>query len=212
MVPVQDEPFLEWLVRRLVVCGLRNMVLSTGYKAEIIAEWARERPPFSTEYLRCVEEKEPLGTGGAIAFALASITTPYVLILNGDTLLLEDVEETVERVAEENLAGAIFVREVDDASRYGTVEMAHGLVKGFKEKQPGEGWINGGMYVFRTEWLKENLPEGRASFEEDVLPRFLKSGVAIGAAPTKAPFIDIGTPETLAEANAFVTHYRGFFA
>src|ERR1700720_3819134 len=85
MIPVAGVPFLEWLVRRLTHEGISQFVLSIGYKADVIVAWAAKKK------LICHHEEQPLGTGGAIADALPKVSTPLVVVLNGDTLLLVDI-------------------------------------------------------------------------------------------------------------------------
>jgi D-glycero-alpha-D-manno-heptose 1-phosphate guanylyltransferase len=213
MVEVAGQPFLEWVLRRLTREKIAEIVLSIGYKAEVVIQWmeSRDMTPFPAK-LRYLRENEPLGTGGAIAEALPSIATPYVLILNGDTLLLADFLPAVGRMADEKLNGMILARTVEDTGRYGRLRTENGILKEFQEKQAGRGLINGGVYAFQTAWLKTHLNAGISSFEIDVIPRLLKDGAKIGIEATEAPFIDIGTPETLAAAGDFVLKHKGCFS
>src|ERR1043166_2595307 len=96
MAPVCVEPFLEWLIRRLAVCGFDEMVLATGYGHNTIADWVAQRASFAGEHIRCRKEEQALGTGGAVAHALPIIKNPITLILNGDTLLLADFSLAVK--------------------------------------------------------------------------------------------------------------------
>jgi NDP-sugar pyrophosphorylase family protein len=92
------------------------------------------------------------------------------------------------------------VRGVPDAARYGTVQTgAQQRVVGFTEKtgNPAPGIVNGGVYVFNRTVL-EHIPQGPSSFEKDILPRLLESGVY--AQEQHGMFIDIGTPEDYARA------------
>lgn len=210
MVDVAGKPFLEWLLRRLLRENFSQILFSVGYKADVVESWLERRETGGAVFSLCREE-EPLGTGGAIAKCLADISTPYTLILNGDTLLLANFAPAVARLDAESLNGIIMARAVDDTGRYGRLRVENGLLKEFEEKKPGQGLINGGVYAFRTAWLKERLPSGVFSFEIDTLPRLLSEGARIGVAATDAPFIDIGTPETLTAASEFVrTHIDSF--
>ena len=46
------------------------------------------------------------------------------------------------------------------------------------------------------------------SIEFDCFPRWLADGARIGVLAAKADFLDIGTPETLAKASAFIEANR----
>ena len=86
--------------------------------------------------------------------------------------------------------------------RYGTVQVADDdRVRGFQEKSAGDstGLVNAGVYVFSTR-IFEHLPEGQASLEKDVFPKILDHGLY--ASEQRGVFIDIGTPEDYARAQA----------
>jgi NDP-sugar pyrophosphorylase family protein len=94
------------------------------------------------------------------------------------------------------------VRRVPDAARYGTVHVdANHRIVGFSEKTGTQapGLINGGVYVFSRAIL-EQMPQGSASLEKDIFPRLLESGAY--ALEQHGMFIDIGTPEDYARAQA----------
>ena len=91
------------------------------------------------------------------------------------------------------------LREVADASRYGTVALSGDRVTEFTERpaQPGPGLISGGVYAFRRSLL-DHLRE-RCSLERDVLPS-LAAASALRGLTFDGYFIDIGVPEDLARA------------
>src|SRR5439155_13596861 len=90
---------------------------------------------------------------------------------------------------------------VAEAQRYGTVQVdAASRVTRFAEKTgSAPGVVNAGVYAFNHAVL-DYLPEGPASLEKDVFPRLLDQGVF--ALQQHGMFIDIGTPEDYARAQA----------
>lgn len=212
MVPAAGQPFLEWVLRYLLQQKIQNFVLSIGHMAEVIEEWVPRRTTVAQETIRFHREATPLGTGGAIADALPHITTPICVVMNGDSLFLADLSPALQRLQAEGLDGILLARIMADTGRYGRLDVQNGMLRGFAEKQPGSGLINGGVYVFRTEWLRKHLPEGVSSLEQDIFPRWLAAGAKIGVAECAAPFIDIGTPETLVQTSNFITEHKDYFA
>jgi len=88
----------------------------------------------------------------------------------------------------------VAVRQVDNANRYGRVQVDPGdRVTAFLEKSGGDspGLVNGGVYIFNRA-VFEQIPDGSASLEKDVFPRIL--GQNIHALEQDGMFIDIGTP------------------
>jgi D-glycero-alpha-D-manno-heptose 1-phosphate guanylyltransferase len=211
MAPVLGRPFVEWVIRFYAGCGFTDFTLSTGHLSSVI-EGHFTAHPLPGMQVRCRQESVPLGTAGGFL----NCTDPALpaddlwLIVNGDSLVFADPRALLERVRTGAAAGLLGLS-LPDASRYGSLEVApQGWLRAFREKQPGAGTINAGVYAF-TQATVSALPARRPlSFELDVFPWLATEGrVAVEA--VAAPFLDIGTPETLAEAEAFITAHQGRF-
>ena len=91
MAPVAGKPFLEILLAHLEKKGIRHVILSVGYLAEIIESHFGDS--FASLHISYAYEDEPLGTGGALRFAMRQCREDVVLALNGDTFLDVDLEQ-----------------------------------------------------------------------------------------------------------------------
>lgn len=214
LVEIGGRPFLDWLAGFLMVAGLRRFVVSAGYLADQIEDWARDRTEKagSGQRFDVVREDTPLGTGGAI-LACMDAAEDWFLALNGDSVVLCELQSLLQHAGRDDIDGAIVGLPVADTSRFGSLEVdAAGVLKGFREKQPGSGLINGGIYLMRRSRLEAFRSPGAVSMETDILPGLLAAGKRILVIDAgKAPFIDIGTPETLAAADRFVADHRPMF-
>jgi len=208
MASVAGRPFLEWVARYLGRQGVREIVISTGYQAPV-AEQHFASAPVAGLSIRCVAETEPLGTGGGFLHAARACgARPAAwLVLNGDSLVFADLSLAARLLDEPATAGVILGREVPDASRYGTLVLGpDNVLAGFQEKRPGRGLISAGIYLLRPGLLRE-FPQGLPlSFEKDVFPALTSRKACLKVQLVKAPFLDIGTPETLPQAESFVRH------
>jgi D-glycero-alpha-D-manno-heptose 1-phosphate guanylyltransferase len=213
MAPVADRPFLEWVVRYLGGQGITRVVLSTGYLSEVIeAHFAAQ--PVPRVVVQCVRETEPLGTaGGFLNAAAAFADRPEAwLVLNGDSLILGSLAAAIGSFDEGSVEGVMIGCPVRDASRYGTLAIRKdGRLLGFEEKRPGQGVINAGVYLLRDGLVGEFPSQRPLSFEKDVFPQWVQRGVFFKVVETQAPFLDIGTPESLREAQSFVQEYQHWF-
>ena len=91
MAPIDNKPFLWYLLRYLTRYDVSRVVLSVGYLREVIYKWVddvRDDFPFLFEY---AVEETPLGTGGGIREALKHCLNDNVVILNGDTFFDVDL-------------------------------------------------------------------------------------------------------------------------
>ena len=200
LAPVGDIPFLELLVLQLRSQGIRRLVMCTGHQADQIKEEFGDGRKWdvSIEYSN---ETRPLGTAGAIKFAERFLLqASEFLVMNGDSFLELDFRQFLRFHRGHGGWASIAVRRVPDAARYGTVHVdEQNRVVRFSEKMGEQkpGIVNGGVYLFNRAILQQ-IPEGPASLEKDVLPRIFEHGEF--AFQQDGMFIDIGTPEDYARA------------
>ena len=202
MACVGDRPFLELLVRHLSRQGIRRLVMCTCHLADQIESEFDDGRRFDVE-IKYSQEPYPLGTAGAIKFAGRMLSNDGdFLVLNGDSFLEIDFSQFLRFHSEHGGLVSVAVTRVPNGRRYGTVQIRpDGRVSGLAEKADSDapGLINAGVYVFRRSVL-DHIHEGRASLEKDVFPLLLDRGVY--ALEQKGMFIDIGTPEDYARAQA----------
>jgi NDP-sugar pyrophosphorylase family protein len=207
LAPIGGRPFLAYLLDQLEMAGWRQVILCTGYLAEMI------RNEFGSTYqslsLAYSVEDEPLGTAGALRQALAQTNSDLCLAMNGDSYVATDLTAFLSWHNHHTFAGSLLLTRVEDSARYGTVEVAEdGTIRTFYEKQGKSvaGWINAGLYLLARHLL-ESVPVGKAvSIEHDCFPQWAALG--LGAYQTESPFIDIGTPESFASAESFLSGWH----
>lgn len=200
MAPVAGQPFLFYILDYLSNEKFSHVILSLGYKHELVEAWVSQYQwPFRISF--SIEE-EPLGTGGAVKLALGQATENEVFILNGDTFFAVNLEALYQFHQLKRSDFSIALKQMTQFDRYGNVETdSEGKITAFKEKQPCEnGQINGGIYLMnRRSGL---LPEGveKFSLESDVLQKKVGTAEIYGFV-SSVYFIDIGIPEDFAKAN-----------
>jgi D-glycero-alpha-D-manno-heptose 1-phosphate guanylyltransferase len=198
MAPVAGRPFLEILMDQLIASGCSRIILSVGHLRQVILHAFREE--YRGVPIDYAIEEEPLGTGGAIRFALGQAKEPSALVVNGDTYLSADYDAMLSLHREKARPMTMAVAYVQDIARYGGAIVEDGRVVSFLEKgKKGPGWINAGSYILSREFP---WPEGlgaRFSFETDVIAPYL-SDLRPAAYRCTNNFLDIGIPEDLDRA------------
>jgi D-glycero-alpha-D-manno-heptose 1-phosphate guanylyltransferase len=205
MAPVAGEPFLYHLLQALEPAGFEHIILSLGYKHDIIEKWISHYP--TSMKITTVVETTPLGTGGAVKLSLSKATQPDVFVLNGDTFLMPDFRKMLDFHKEKKALATLALKEMHHIERYGLVEVdTDSKIVRFLEKQYGEsGKINGGVYLIRKDALDE-LPE-KFSLEKDFFEKTTTSGRLAGF-PVNGYFIDIGVPEDYERAQTDFTNAK----
>lgn len=201
MIPVAGHPFLASLLASYAAQGIDRFIILSGHLGDKLKfELSRYAFRASVEYVR---ETSPLGTAGAVYRCAATFDTGDVfMVSNGDSIYPGSI------VSHEHLLGdneaVIFGVSVPDSSTFGSMIVARdGRLVSFREKQPGAGIVNGGVYAFHRRFLKRFPETTPLSLEREVFPTALKGGAAIHVARTATAFLDIGTPESLATSAAF---------
>ena len=199
MAPVNNKPFLTYVINHLQSQGIEHIIFSLGYKSEAIVDFLAKDFP-SLAFTTSIED-EPLGTGGAIRKACEVAKDSCTLVTNGDTLYKIDLEKVAAVHCLSGASCSLNLKPMTNFDRYGVVELDKNCtIKSFKEKQFYEsGLINGGVYALHThKFLDENLPE-KFSFETDYLEQYYQKRTMFGVVQDEY-FIDIGIPEDFERA------------
>ena len=136
----------------------------------------------------------------------------YVLILSGDHIYKMNYEEMLKAHIEAGAEATIAVLEVDkkDASRFGIMNCdKNDRVISFEEKpkEPKSNLASMGVYIFTyktfRKYLKEDAKDVNSAhdFGKNIIPAYLKNNLKVQAYRYKGYWKDVGTIDSLWEAN-----------
>lgn len=192
MAPVNNRPFLVYILDKLLKYNFDHIILSVGYKGDVISDY------FGDNYfgikISYVQETYPLGTGGAIKLALTKSKQDHLFIINGDTFFDIDFFK-IERFWELHKKPTIITTNVSDSSRYGSLKVDGKYITSFQEKGCNlSGIINSGYYLFPVNIFNNVKLNKSFSLEEDFLKKYINLE-KIMFFPAEGLFIDIGIPD-----------------
>jgi NDP-sugar pyrophosphorylase family protein len=192
MIAIGGCPYLERVLQSFADRGLRDLVLLTGYKHEVIENHFGDGSAFgmNVTYSR---ETEPLGTGGALREARALLGDRFILTF-GDVLRRFDYDRFVQQHEANCLA-------VYPRVSVGNTEIDGNRVIRFDKRAPELPYIDAGFSVMQTNTLDLLPREGACSFEEIVYATLAKNG-QLACEVVDLDFYDIGTPDELARTRA----------
>jgi len=199
MAEISGKPFLAYLIDFLSKQKIKRVVLSVGYKFEVIKDFFGNR--YKGINISYAIEEKPLGTGGAIKNALLSIYGNEAFIINGDTFFDIDLNDFYDFHKSRNSKLSIALKKMDFTERYGTVEIdKNNKIMAFHEKaQKYDVLINGGVYLLNKNFFNSLATQDKFSFEKDFLEKHYKNYEFYGF-PFDEYFIDIGIPEDYEKA------------
>lgn len=198
MLPVVNRPFLEHVLTYLKSNGISDVILSMGYKSDVIEKHFGDGSAFGVNLIYVVESS-PLGTAGGVKNVERYIDGTC-FVFNGD--ILTDLDLRAMLRAHESLGAKVTIAltPVDNPSAYGLVlTRDHNRVTAFIEKpKPHEATtnlINAGTYILEKDVLARIPPNEYYMFEHGLFPSLLQDGAPVFGYPSPAYWIDIGTPE-----------------
>jgi NDP-sugar pyrophosphorylase family protein len=202
MVEVAGEPFLARIVCWLAKHDFRRQLLLLGYRGEVVSDYFGDGHRFgiSIEYSR---EPSPLGTGGALRFALEKLEDEF-LLLYGDSYLPIDYKQVARAFLTPPPCSGLMVvydNRLGDTGVTGNVAVdGDGRVTRYAKNLHDADlqYVEAGVLCFRKK-VFESLPDARViSLEQELYPELIANR-QLRAFTTTQRFFDIGTPQRLEE-------------
>lgn len=206
--------------------GIEAVGVLTQYQPLVLNEYIGNGQPWELDGMHagvtCLSPYESKkgsewysGTANAIYQNISFVdryNPEYVVILSGDHIYKMDYADMVKFHKEHDAACTIAVIDVplDEASRFGILNTNEdGSIYEFDEKpeHPKSTNASMGIYVFSWQKLKKYLIEDAENenssndFGKDVLPAMLNAGERMFAYPFEGYWKDVGTVESLWNAN-----------
>ena len=193
MVEIGGKPILWHIMKIYQGYSFNDFTLALGYKGEVIKDFFINYKESSNDlvlnvktgklkYLTDISEdwnislidtgKDTL-TGGRL-LRLKDLMSSTFMLTYGDGLCDVNLKELVAfHKAHKKIATVTAVR---PTARFGGMNLDNNIVKEFQEKpQAGEGWINGGYFIFEPE-VFDYLDNDDSILERDCLENLAKDG------------------------------------
>ncbi len=192
LMPIDDKPILEIVIRQLAHSGFDDITLAVGYLAELIMAYCGDGSKFGVR-LTYSREDTPLGTAGPIA--LVSEIHDTFLVMNGDLLSTVDY---AAMLADHRARGAIATLAAyrrDVKIDLGVVHAdADGWLTDYVEKPTYHYDVSTGIYVFEPSILS-HIPRGEHLDLPELMLKLVRQGQKVGVYRFEGYWLDIGRHE-----------------
>lgn len=201
LLPVAGRPFVEHQLELLRAHGAQQVVLAVGYRGELIEEHIGDGAPFGLEVRFLHDGPEPVGTAGAVRRTLPLLGEEF-LVLYGDTYLRIDYADVARAFRQSGLPALMTVLHNRGRWAPSNAVYAEGRVTAYDKAKPPPGaeWIDYGLLAFRALALEPTGPSDLSDVTRD-----LAAAGRLAGYPASERFYEIGTPEALAETDAFLS-------
>jgi NDP-sugar pyrophosphorylase family protein len=197
LMPIGDHAILEVILRQLERDGFDDIVISTGYLAELIRAYLGNRRPGKT-MIRYSHEDEPLGTIGPLH--LIENLADTFLVMNGDILTDLDFSLLYKAHRERGGIATIATYQRDVKIDFGVLEHdGENRIQSFREKPTYHFSVSMGVYVFDKAILS-CVPKGRPFGFDDLMYDLIRREAGIFSFPYGGKWLDIGRPDDYEQA------------
>ncbi len=210
MIQLNGKPILWHQIQWLQRAGVTDVILLTGYLADVIQTYFGDGADFNMN-IRYSHEDTPLGRGGALRKGLAMLPKDerQVIVTNGDIITDADVTALINMHntrSEMKANHCVTVLTAPMKSPYGIVDTdTDGAVNGFREKAMLPYTINGGVYVLERD-IEHLLPE-IGDHETETFPVLATEG-RMSAMLHDNFWRSVDSHKDMREAEEFVTRQR----
>lgn len=205
LLPILDKPLLDWILADLKNAGIKQVILSVRYLADMIRSRYENGDDLGID-ISYSEEVRPLGDAGPIPKIIKEfeIREPF-LVVYGDVFSNIDYKSICEYHRKKGGLATLALTKVDDPSRYGVAVLDNGnRIVDFIEKPPKEkvksNLINAGVYVFEPEAVKYFPAKTPSKLSREVIPKMVQDRVIYGYIH-EGMWSDIGVPADYLWAN-----------
>lgn len=185
LLPVGERPILEIIIERLQHYGFDKLVLSVGYRAELIETYFGDGAKLGVS-IQYLHEDKPLGTAGPLAMLRDLFIVgddDSFLVMNGDLLTDLDFKPFIEHHHNGDFDLTVAVKEIEQRLAYGVVETdTYGRVQRIVEKPASKYPVSGGIYLLRGRALTK-IPSETPFTIPDLVDALVADGRKVGSYP-----------------------------
>lgn len=170
MVKIGDKPILEHIMNIYKYYGYNQFVLALGYKSEYIKKFYKNK-----KNIELVYTGKDTKTGGRLLRLKNYLKNEKTFMLTyGDGVSNINIKNAIR--FHKNHGKIATITAVRPPVRFGELKIGRNKVKSFKEKpQVGQGWINGGFFIFNNKVLNF-IKDDQTMLEKEPLEKLTKTG------------------------------------
>jgi NDP-sugar pyrophosphorylase family protein len=197
LLPVGSKPVLELLLRWVRRNGARDVYITTGYLGHLIRTFCGDGSQWDLR-ITYSEEKEPLGTIGALSLLREELDETF-LVINGDVLTDLNLGEFNRSHRRSGDALTVATMQRSTQMDFGVIEAVDGKVVNFREKPRLSNLVSMGIYCMEPEMLR-HIPCGIPFGFDDLAYRMLDLRRPINTFLHNGFWLDVGRIEDFQKA------------
>ena len=197
MIEVLGKPILQYQIECLKAQNYTDIYLIVGHLGHVIKDYFQDGSKFGVD-IKYIEEKEPLGTAGAL-YLLKDVLTEDFLLLNGDIIFDVNIQKFYEAHVSNGGLATLFTHPNNHPYDSGIIITDDSnKVLNWLHKEDERTWyknrVNAGLHFLSSKILERFTELKKVDLDRDILKPLI---------PTNQLFVydspeyvkDMGTPE-----------------
>ena len=203
MININGNRFLFLLLKYFSKFITGNIYILAGYRGQTIKKLYHKKL-FNFCKVNVLVEKKTLGTGGAVYSLKNKIKNNFILI-NADTFFPINLKKFLDESNKKKLIHLALSDNKNYKSNNKLINLNYNKKNELFLSSKKTKYMNGGIYFIKRK-IFSYMNSRHFSLEELLMKNLIKKNL-ISAQYFNEPFIDIGTPKKLKEANKFIKNF-----
>ena len=196
LMPINGKPILEIVINNLKKNNFKNIILSIGYKGDLIKSFFGNGEKHGVK-INYIEENRPLGTMGPLNL-IKKLPNDF-LVMNGDILTTLNLNKFFKKHLNSRSLFTISTIMRNHLIDYGVINFKRNKMIDFIEKPKKKFNVSMGIYAVNIKAV-EHIPKNKYYGFDHLMKKFLKKRLDVNLFFFNGLWLDIGRQDDYVKA------------
>tara|TARA_Y100000816_G_scaffold212782_1_gene158284 strand:+ start:164 stop:856 length:693 start_codon:yes stop_codon:yes gene_type:complete len=196
LMPINGKPILEIVINNLKKNNFKNIILSIGYKGDLIKSFFGNGEKYGVK-INYIEENRPLGTMGPLNL-IKKLPNDF-LVMNGDILTTLNLNKFFKKHLISKSIFTISTIMRNHLIDYGVINSKRNKMTDFIEKPKKKFNVSMGIYAVNIKAVK-HIPKNKYYGFDHLMRKFLKKNLDVNLFFFNGLWLDIGRQDDYIKA------------
>lgn len=191
LLAIGDKSLLEIIISKLKKYGIKNFILATGYRSELIETYFQKGKKWRVN-IKYIKEKKPLGTAGIIANIpkLSIKKDESFILMNGDIITNLNFKKFIDFHKKNKFHITVAFKKIKEKSPYGSVEFNGNRLLKITEKPTIIFDASAGIYLIHNS-VRELVKKNCFYTMPELITDSIKKGMNVGVYEVKEYWLGV---------------------
>ena len=199
LLKVGSTPILQIILENFVNTGFEDFFISTHFMSQKIKDYFGNGKKWNVS-IKYIDEKNPLGTAGALGLLPKKEINMPLIMMNGDLLTNVNFKKLLDNHNKSKSALTVCISEHQIQIPYGVINKSKSKLVKIEEKPFQKFFINAGIYVLNPAIVKSIKKENKMDMPS-LIQKLLNKKEKVNIFPIHEYWLDIGRISEFQKAN-----------